>query len=144
MINIHYGNKDGKQIFLSRKTDLKHNQIGWRSCDDSSASNVSCISHWQQKNISMSLFIHRLSNSGSGTLWKGFQVQKLQSNIWPHVLLTFWWIAEATASTMGNIMATVAVFDIHIERKAVVAINPNMISLGDVPTTSSIFKATLY
>ncbi len=44
---------------------------------------------------------------------------------------------------MGNIIATVAVLEIHMERNAVVAMNPNMIIFGDVPTSSKIFKATL-
>jgi hypothetical protein len=43
-------------------------------------------------------------------------------------------MAEATASTMGSIMATVAVLEIHIDRKAVVAMNPSMIIFGEVPT----------
>ena len=60
------------------------------------------------------------------------------------VVLTSPCIAEATASTIGNIIATVAVFEIHMERNAVVAMNPSMIIFGDVPTSSKIFKATLY
>ncbi len=42
-------------------------------------------------------------------------------------------IAAATASTMGSIMATVAVLEIHMERKAVVDMKPSMIIFGEVP-----------
>ena len=52
-----------------------------------------------------------------------------------------WCIAAATASTMGSIMATVAVFEIHIDKKAVVVMNPSMIILGDVPTRMRILSA---
>jgi hypothetical protein len=49
-------------------------------------------------------------------------------------------MAEATASTMGSIMATVAVLEIHIDRNAVVAMNPSMIIFGEVPTWAQCYK----
>jgi hypothetical protein len=42
---------------------------------------------------------------------------------------------------MGSIMATVAVFEIHIERKAVVDMNPSMIIFGEVPIRRRILRA---
>ena len=41
---------------------------------------------------------------------------------------------------MGSIMATVAVLEIHMDRKAVVDMNPSMIILGEVPSNSRIWK----
>ncbi len=55
-----------------------------------------------------------------------------------HKITSVQCIAAATASTMGNIMATVAVLEIHMERKAVVDMNPSMIIFGEVPYRSII------
>ena len=46
----------------------------------------------------------------------------------------FWLMASATASTMGSIMAVVAVLEIHIERNIVVNMNPSISRAWLVPT----------
>jgi hypothetical protein len=62
------------------------------------------------------------------------KINKLQNHkILLFVFTSVWCMAEATASTMGSIMATVAVLEIHMDKKAVVAMNPSMIILGEVP-----------
>jgi hypothetical protein len=43
-------------------------------------------------------------------------------------------MASETASTMGSIMAVVAVFEIHIDRNIVVAMNPSINRAWLVPT----------
>ena len=47
-------------------------------------------------------------------------------------------IASATASTMGNIMAVVAVFEIHMDRNIVVNMKPS-ISLAELVPTYTIY-----
>ena len=47
------------------------------------------------------------------------------------------------ASTIGNIIAAVAVLDIHIDKNAVANIQLSIILLGDVPIISIIFNAIL-
>ena len=46
----------------------------------------------------------------------------------------FWLMASATASTMGSIMAVVAVLEIHIERNIVVNMKPSISRAWLVPT----------
>jgi len=52
-------------------------------------------------------------------------------------------MASATASTMGSIMAVVAVLDIHMERNMVVNMKPSMSLAWLVPTIMMILRATL-
>ena len=47
------------------------------------------------------------------------------------------------ASTIGNIIAVVAVLEIHIDKNAVANIQLSIILLGDVPIISIIFNAIL-
>ena len=55
----------------------------------------------------------------------------------------FWLMASATASTMGSIMAVVAVLEIHIERNIVVNMNPSISRAWLVPTVMMMRRATL-
>jgi hypothetical protein len=48
-------------------------------------------------------------------------------------------MASATASTIGSIMAVVAVLEIHIERNIVVNMKPSMSLAWLVPTYIKIF-----
>ena len=49
---------------------------------------------------------------------------------------------ESTASTMGTIMAVVAVLDIHMDRNMVGIMKPNISRRGEVPIVKRAFKAT--
>ena len=46
-------------------------------------------------------------------------------------------MVDTTASTMGNIMAVVAVLEIHMDKKPVVTMNESMIVVGRVPIRST-------
>ena len=52
-------------------------------------------------------------------------------------------MASATASTMGSIMAVVAVLEIHIERNIVVNMKPSMSRAWLVPTIMMMRRAIL-
>ena len=52
-------------------------------------------------------------------------------------------MASATASTMGSIMAVVAVLEIHMERNMVVNMKPSISRAWLVPTVMMMRRATL-
>ena len=52
-------------------------------------------------------------------------------------------MASATASTMGSIMAVVAVLEIHMERNMVVIMKPSISRAWLVPTVMMMRRATL-